>query len=81
MERLEASFNRFEATVSERLSHFESAVIKGMERLEASFSRLGSTVSGQVEQAETRFAQRSERTETTLLTEFHKWAAPVEARH
>ena len=32
---------------------------------------------GQVEQ---RFAERLEKVETTLLTEFHKWASPLEMR-
>jgi hypothetical protein len=31
-----------------------------------------------LEAAETRLEARIERTETALLTEFHKWASPVE---
>ena len=30
--------------------------------------------------AEERFAERLEKVETTLLTEFHKWASPLEMR-
>ena len=30
---------------------------------------------------ETRVNERMERVETTLLTEFHKWASPAEARN
>jgi len=33
-----------------------------------------------LEAVEARLEARIERTETTLLTEFHKWASPVEAR-
>jgi hypothetical protein len=32
------------------------------------------------EKVETEFAGRLEKIETTLLTEFHKWASPVELR-
>jgi ubiquinone biosynthesis protein UbiJ len=34
-----------------------------------------------IEAAETRMADRIELAETRLLTEFHKWASPMEARH
>ncbi|MCC6368897.1 MAG: hypothetical protein IT165_35695 [Bryobacterales bacterium] len=34
----------------------------------------------QLREMETRFEMRIERVETTLLTEFHKWASPAEAR-
>jgi hypothetical protein len=30
--------------------------------------------------SEERFAERLEKVETTLLTEFHKWASPLEMR-
>jgi hypothetical protein len=40
-----------------------------LERLE---ERLG--------KVEERFAERLEKVETTLLTEFHKWASPLEMR-
>ncbi len=37
-------------------------------------------VSSQIAASEERIAARIERTETALLTEFHKWASPVEMR-
>jgi hypothetical protein len=33
-----------------------------------------------LETVEQRFAERLEKVETTLLTEFHKWASPLEMR-
>jgi hypothetical protein len=33
-----------------------------------------------LDQLETKFDSKLERLETTLLTEFHKWASPNEAR-
>ncbi|MGP8246634.1 MAG: hypothetical protein ACLQVN_19205 [Bryobacteraceae bacterium] len=33
-----------------------------------------------LDQMSQKFDQNLERVETTLLTEFHKWASPVEAR-
>lgn len=35
---------------------------------------------GRLEKVEQRFAERLEKVETTLLTEFHKWASPIEMR-
>jgi hypothetical protein len=43
------------------------------ERLETLFTE-------RLEKSETLFAGRLEKVETTLLTEFHKWASPVELR-
>jgi len=37
-------------------------------------------MTGRVESVEARLAERIEKTETALLTEFHKWASPVEMR-
>ena len=37
-------------------------------------------ISSQIAASEERLAARIERTETALLTEFHKWASPVEMR-
>ncbi len=33
-----------------------------------------------IERVESRFGERLEKFETTLLTEFHKWASPIEMR-
>jgi hypothetical protein len=45
-------------------------------RLEAAEARMGN----RLEAAEARMEERLEATETRLLTEFHKWASPMEAR-
>jgi hypothetical protein len=34
----------------------------------------------QLEAVELRFGEKLEKVETTLLTEFHKWASPLEMR-
>lgn len=34
----------------------------------------------QLAASESRYLERLERVETTLLTEFHKWASPLDAR-
>ena len=45
-------------------------------RLEANITRLEALSSG----VEIRLDAKIEKVETTLLTEFHKWASPTEAR-
>ncbi|MCC6394603.1 MAG: hypothetical protein IT167_28665 [Bryobacterales bacterium] len=37
-------------------------------------------IADQLREMQTRFEIRIEQIETTLLTEFHKWASPAEAR-
>jgi hypothetical protein len=37
-------------------------------------------IAAQLERVEQRMTARVERAETSLLTEFHKWASPVEMR-
>jgi len=37
-------------------------------------------IAEQLREMQTRFEIRIEHVETTLLTEFHKWASPAEAR-
>lgn len=37
-------------------------------------------IAAQLQAAEERMSERMERVETSLLTEFHKWASPFEAR-
>jgi hypothetical protein len=46
------------------------------ERIEKTRAEL----SGLIEKTRTELSERNEKTETTLLTEFHKWASPMEAR-
>ena len=42
--------------------------------------RFGGHVEERLEKLEGRFDERLEKVETTLLTEFHKWASPLEMR-
>ena len=37
-------------------------------------------ISERLQKVESQFSHRLEKVETTLLTEFHKWASPVELR-
>jgi hypothetical protein len=37
-------------------------------------------ISEQLDRVKTEFSEKLERVETNLLTEFHKWASPFEAR-
>ncbi len=41
---------------------------------------IANQIATQIAASEERLSARIEKTETTLLTEFHKWASPVEMR-
>jgi hypothetical protein len=41
---------------------------------------IGDHLEERLAKLEERFAERLEKVETTLLTEFHKWASPIEMR-
>lgn len=59
--------------ILERLGKVEERFEERLGKVEMRFEeRLG--------RAEERSAERLERVETTLLTEFHKWASPIEMR-
>jgi hypothetical protein len=49
-------------------------------RLSGKIEQVESRLNGRIDQIETRLSGRIEQVETTLLTEFHKWASPFEAR-
>jgi len=55
--------------------------IKLEERLNQQTIKLEERLNQQAIQLEERLNQRIERVETSLLTEFHKWASPAEARN
>jgi chaperonin cofactor prefoldin len=59
--------------LSQRLGKVETELSQQLEKVETE-------VSQQLGKVETEFSQRLEKVETTLLTEFHKWASPVELR-
>jgi len=42
--------------------------------------RVETSLNGRIERVETSLNARIERVETSLLTEFHKWASPMEQR-
>jgi len=50
------------------------------EQISSQIAASGQRAIARLEAVEARLEARIERTETTLLTEFHKWASPVEAR-
>ena len=69
---------------SEQLGHVESRFSSQLEGLETRFASgsksLETEFSSQLENVGTRFSSQLEGLETRLLTEFHKWASPVEIR-
>lgn len=65
-ERLETKFDR-------KLDQLETNFNSKLDQLETKFDN-------KLEQLETKLDSKLERLETTLLTEFHKWASPNEAR-
>lgn len=48
--------------------------------LEAMEERLNTRITAAVTASEERLIERIRDTETTLLTEFHKWASPIDTR-
>jgi len=42
--------------------------------------KINDTINGAIAKSETRLTAAIERVETSLLTEFHKWASPLEMR-
>jgi len=48
--------------------------------LEAMEERLNTRITAAVTASEERLIERIRDTETTLLTEFHKWASPIDMR-
>ena len=66
--RLTARIDAAEARTEERITRLEERIT----RLDERITRLDERI--------TRLEERIEATETKLLTEFHKWASPSEAR-
>jgi hypothetical protein len=50
------------------------------EKVEERIQKVETEFADRLEKVETTFAERLEKVETTLLTEFHKWASPIELR-
>lgn len=61
------------AAIGAAVEHLETRIGARIERLE---TRMEARIDASVEHMKARI----ERTETTLLTEFHKWASPTEMR-
>jgi molybdopterin-biosynthesis enzyme MoeA-like protein len=66
-------FEKLETRSADRFAKLETTLADRFERTESTFAE-------RLERVEATFADRLERVETTLLTEFHKWASPVELR-
>jgi len=49
-------------------------------KLQAAEARILAGVDSKIEAVESKFSMKLEAVETKLLTEFHKWASPMEAR-
>ena len=62
-----------ESLFSEKLGRVETIFSEKLERVEA-------TLTEKIALVETTFNDKLERVETALLTAFHKWASPAEAR-
>jgi chaperonin cofactor prefoldin len=69
IEQLDAKIERLDA----KIEHVEA-------RLDAKIERLETRLDAKIEHVETRLDAKIEHVETALLTEFHKWASPVESR-
>lgn len=67
---LKQSLLELESRLNQR---FENLLDRRLEALESRFDE-------RIVQSETRMRELIERVETSLLTEFHKWASPMEAR-
>jgi hypothetical protein len=61
-------------------NHIAERIAESEERMSARIAQTEERISARVAQTEERMSARIEKTETALLTEFHKWASPVEMR-
>jgi hypothetical protein len=72
------------AEIAGHINRVETNLNARIERVEMDLTaRIGhgeSDLATRIERVETDLAERIERVETKLLTEFHKWASPVEMR-
>ncbi|HEX3877704.1 MAG TPA: hypothetical protein VHW24_12005 [Bryobacteraceae bacterium] len=73
IEEIAGRMERVESSLSARMERVESGLSARMERVE-------SDLTARIERVESDLSARMERVETNLLTEFHKWASPVEMR-
>lgn len=71
-EDLKAYLGAMESRLLERIERLHERI----EPLHERFERLNE----RIDAVESRLNERIERVETQLLTEFHKWASPVEMR-
>jgi hypothetical protein len=72
-ERIDESAKALEGRLNEQLTGFATAMIALEDRLNARIDESAKAL-------EDRLTERICDTETTLLTEFHKWASPVDLR-
>jgi hypothetical protein len=64
----------------ERTEERLAAVERAQERLAGEVVRVEGRLAGEIIRVDERLTARIEHVETALLTEFHKWASPLEMR-
>jgi hypothetical protein len=68
--------------LTEQLDGLGTEFGKGIDRVRVEFSErlegVETTLIERIDRVRVEFSERSEKVETTLLTEFHKWASPIE---
>lgn len=83
-ERVNDRMERVQASLSDRINRVETSLNDGIERVETSLNdrieRVQTSLDERIERVETSLNDRIERVETSLLTAFHQWSSPVEAR-
>ena len=82
--RLGAKIEESEARLGVKIEESEARLGVKIEeseaRTEAKIEESEARTEAKIEESEERSAAQLERVETALLTEFHKWASPMEAR-
>jgi flagellar capping protein FliD len=69
-----------EARLSAKIERVETSLLSSQERLNAKIDSVEERLNAKIDSVEARLNSKIERVETSLLTEFHKWASPVEMR-
>jgi prefoldin subunit 5 len=74
--RLDGRIDRLTGRIDRLTGRIDQVESKLSERIDQVESKL----SERIDQVESKLSERIETVETNLLTEFHKWASPVEMR-
>jgi hypothetical protein len=78
--KVEERFREGLGKVEERLGKVEERFREGLGKVEERLGKVEERFAERLAKVEERFGERLEKVETTLLTEFHKWASPLEMR-